>query len=232
MLGYELFSSRFNTLDSTTFNHSVRVMSIAQEIEDYYHLPDDKLSMAALVHDIGKIYVSSKILDKKGNLSVLERELVDLHPYIGYRILKSFDVDEDICRLVLYHHGPDPTVIEYVPEYDNENIMDLANLLHSIDSYEALTSDRSYHRGYLANEALDIMLKESGHHKKFIDYLCHITQKPSYESRSKVFRNHENNEHSHINVVFENLIGTDVYGNDGLIARDPFISKRKMAFYR
>jgi putative nucleotidyltransferase with HDIG domain len=194
----------FNRLDSTTYNHSVRVMSIAKEIEEYYDFLDNKLSSAALIHDIGKIYVSSKILDKKGKLTSLEKDIVNLHPYIGYQILKSFDVDEDICRLVLYHHGAEPICMRKLADYDNPYIMDQAVLLHSIDSYEALTSDRSYHRGYLANEALDIMLNETGHHPLFLEYLFTVTQQPSFECDSKVFRNCGNAEPSFMELVMNN----------------------------
>lgn len=195
----------FSKLDSCTYNHSIRVMSIAKEVEEYYQIQDNKLSSAGLIHDIGKIYISTKILDKKGKLSLLERDLVNLHPYIGYEILKSFDVDEDICRLVLYHHGTNPIVLRELEPYDNPVILDRAVLLHSIDSYEALTSDRSYHRGYLANEALDIMLGEKGHHQMFLDYLFEKTKTPSYESDSKIFRNRGNLDQKIVEIMMNTL---------------------------
>lgn len=177
-------------LDSTTYNHSIRVMEIAVELEEYCGYNDKLLSTAALVHDIGKIYITSKILDKKGQLSPLERELVNLHPYIGYDMLKTLHIEEDVCRMVLYHHGLNPIVIKPLDPYDKPEVVDRAALLRSIDCYEALTSDRSYHRGYLAGEALDIMLEEPQHHPKFLDYLKQMTAEPSYRQDSKIFRKH------------------------------------------
>ena len=101
-------SETFNRLDATTYNHSVRVMKIASEIESFYGLGDNYLSIAALLHDIGKVYISRKVLDKVSPLTGLEREIISLHPYYGYKILKDYDINEDVCRLVLYHHGMDP----------------------------------------------------------------------------------------------------------------------------
>ena len=178
----------FYSLDSITFNHSVRVMRISLEVEKFFAFHDHLLSDAALLHDIGKVFVSSKILDKKTMLSSLERNLVDLHPYIGYRILRDHDVDEDICRVVLYHHGNHPPMLENIEPSVDDRLYDVSLMLHSIDSFEALTSDRPYHRCYLADEALDIMLHEYNHHQGFLDYL--ITQAETEESKRKsaVFR--------------------------------------------
>lgn len=181
-------SELFNKLDSTTYNHSIRVMKIAAEIESFYGIEDDSLSIAALLHDIGKIYVSHKVLDKVAPLSSLEREIVSLHPYYGYQILKNYDIDEEICRLVLYHHGLKPICISPIEPYYTDKIKDRSKLLHSIDSFEALTSDRPYHRGYTSQEALNIMLGESGHHKIFIDYLQFLIKSKSKDTETAIFR--------------------------------------------
>ena len=109
-------------LDSTTYNHSVRVMMISAEVEEYLNLTDHKLMCAALFHDIGKAYVPFDILDKKERLTGLERELVDLHSYFGYCMLNSIKVEEDICRIVLYHHGFRPLTIRDLGHYDNNNV--------------------------------------------------------------------------------------------------------------
>ena len=147
-------------LDSTTYNHSVRVMMISAEVEEYLNLTDHKLMCAALFHDIGKAYVPFDILDKKERLTGLERELVDLHSYFGYCMLNSIKVEEDICRIVLYHHGFRPLTIRDLGHYDNNNVYEKAQMLHTIDAFEALTSDRPYHRGLPSKEALKILVRE------------------------------------------------------------------------
>ena len=192
-------------LDSITYNHSIRVMCIAREIEDYYNLTTSLVSNAALVHDIGKTYISSKILDKKECLDLIERELINLHPYIGYKMLKQMNVNEDICRIVLYHHGVHPVLLEKVEPYQNPLINDMALMLHTIDSFEALTSDRPYHRGLLATEALEVMIKESGHHQAVLDYLIHMLDNEKMHENSAVYRHGYTIEPHIIENVLDNI---------------------------
>ncbi|MBE6035576.1 MAG: HD domain-containing protein [Clostridiales bacterium] len=158
----ETIKELFNQLDSTTYNHSIRVMALAMEYEEFIGIDNHLLSQAALVHDIGKIYVSSKILDKTGSLSCLEHHLVDLHPYIGYSLLKERNICEDLSRVVLYHHGYLPsTLTEITRIYENKGFVDYcAKVLRTIDAFEALTSDRPYHRGISAIDATYVLKKQ------------------------------------------------------------------------
>lgn len=140
-------------LDSMTYNHSVRVMMISAEIEEYLGMTDHQLMYAALFHDVGKIYTPFNILDKNERLTKLERQIIDLHPYIGYSMLSELGIDEDICRIILYHHGTQPLTIQDVGHYDKDSVYEKALILHTIDAFEALTSDRPYHRGVISKEA-------------------------------------------------------------------------------
>ena len=169
-------------LDSLTFNHSARVMMIASEIEEYMGVLDHKLMNAALFHDIGKIYVPYNILDKNGRLTKLERELVDLHPYSGYIVLSDLGVDEDICRIVLYHHGFSPLYIRDLPHYNTGLIYQKTCILRTIDSFEALTSDRAYHRGLPSRDAIDILLKEGIYDVTAMEYLKKMSESDNEET--------------------------------------------------
>ena len=160
-------------LDASTYNHAVRVKDFAREIECYMDYEDDELSDAALVHDIGKCYISNFILDKPAVLTELEREIVNLHSYFGYVILKNLAVEEKICRIVLYHHSKDPITIHHVEAYkgdDMDDVYEKAQMLHSIDSFEALTTDRPFRRGFSVNDAISIMEEEGNHHPKVLEY--------------------------------------------------------------
>lgn len=164
-------------LDSTTYNHSVRVMMISAEVEEYLCMTDHKMMCAALFHDIGKLYVPFEILDKKDKLSSLERELIDLHPYFGYCMLSSLGVEEDICRIVLYHHNFNPLTIHDLGRYNNEDVYEKAQILHTIDAFEALTSDRPYHRGLPSKEAIKVLLRENNHDSRALKYLMEVSNK-------------------------------------------------------
>ena len=148
----------FCHLDSITYNHSVRVMLICREYWDYENDKDLSLLVrAALIHDIGKVYVPEVILDKVGKLSDIERLLVDLHPFMGYSILKDFGVNDVICSLVLLHHGFNPPTLKEINPTRNKDIDDMSIMLHTVDVFEALTSDRPYHRGVSSKVAVNMM---------------------------------------------------------------------------
>lgn len=169
-------------LDSMTFKHSVRVMLICSEIEEYMGVTDHLMMNAALLHDVGKLYISNNILDKNGRLTKLERDLIDLHPYIGYKLLADIGVREDICRIVLYHHGFNPLYIRDLEYYDYSSIYQRASILRTVDSFEALTSDRSYHRGVSSKEAIKILLREKNYDETAMEYLIKISSDKNMKS--------------------------------------------------
>lgn len=171
-----------NGLDSMTYNHSVRVAMLATEMEEYLGMTNHKLVCASLFHDIGKKYIPFNIIDKNSRLSKLERELIDLHPYIGYTILSDLGVDEDICRIVLYHHGFKPFTIHDIGHYDKNAVYEEACILHTIDAFEALTSDRPYHRGCPSREALHILVREGGYDAKTLEYVTAVIEGKEVES--------------------------------------------------
>ena len=164
-------------LDSLTYNHSIRVMMLASEVEDYLCMTEHTLMVAALFHDLGKLYIPFNILDKADRLSPLERELIDLHPYIGYKMLSGLGVCEEICRIVLCHHSFRPLTIQDVGYYDNDEMYNKAVILHTIDSFEALTSDRPYHRGLPPKEAIQILGREGYCDDKTLEYIKEMAYK-------------------------------------------------------
>ena len=195
----------FNRLDSTTFNHSVRVMALAMEYEEYAGLDHNILSQAALVHDIGKVYVSNKILDKIGRLSKLEHLLVDLHPYIGYSMLKERGIREDIARIVLYHHGFKPPMLSEVSmEYEDKGFVNYASqVLRTIDAFEALTSDRPYHRGISAVEATNLLKKQGFDENDGYYFLAKVAFSQSSET-SAVLRGNYLNINDSLDDILKN----------------------------
>jgi putative nucleotidyltransferase with HDIG domain len=161
-------------LDSQTLSHCTRANNIAERIEHSFNMNTHLLADAALVHDIGKIYISSLILNKVGKLTTLERQIINLHSYYSYKILKDMDVSETICNIVLYHHGINPLTLEDVPRCEDKEILAYAKMLHTIDVYEALTSSRVYRNSFTQDEALTIMKNEKGYDKNVLEFLKDI----------------------------------------------------------
>ena len=169
----DLVQNEWNKLDSVSKNHSERVWEIACEIECYYNHPDNLLSQAAYVHDIGKIYIPGIILDKTDVLTIDERDIIDRHAYLSYRILVRLGVEEEIARIALYHHGTDKPGYRIVPEWTGDKkIFEYASMLETIDMYEALTTDRPYHRRRNSKDAIKIIIDNAKpQNVKVIDYL-------------------------------------------------------------
>ena len=163
--------NKINELDNISYRHSYRVYNLCQQYEDLVNAKHNLLSASGLVHDIGKLYIDTKILDKRGCLTTIERRIVNLHPYIGYEMLKECNVEEDICRMVLYHHGPKAPTLHSLDEYENDEVMKSAMTLCTIDSFEALTAYRPYREGYSIHKAIQILDKEGFHEEKVLRFL-------------------------------------------------------------
>ena len=147
-------------MDIITLNHSVRVCEISKIVEKEL-FKDKKLSEAGLYHDIGKYFITPDILNKRGKLNDIERLVINSHSYLSYKTLKLFDIDDDICLISLFHHTFDPQM--FFDEDKNAistidtNIARLSRAIKTIDIYEALTTDRPYHRGVRSDTSIQII---------------------------------------------------------------------------
>ena len=138
----------FNNLDAFTYNHSIRVCEMCQIVENALQFPDRTLSEAGLLHDIGKYYISRNILEKRGSLTTTERNFINFHSFLSYDSLKRFGLPQRVCEITLYHHSTNTKVFgEDIPECHDEETLRLALIIKTIDIFEAITSDRAYHRG-------------------------------------------------------------------------------------
>ena len=149
-----------DSMDIITLNHSVRVCEISKIVEKEL-FKDKKLSEAGLYHDIGKYFITPNILNKRGKLNDIERLVINSHSYLSYKTLKLFNIDDDICLIALFHHTFDPQML--FDEDKNEistidtNIARLSRAIKTIDIYEALTTDRPYHRGVRSDTSIKII---------------------------------------------------------------------------
>ena len=147
-----------------TAGHSARVMRVALEIGEHMGLDGsqvDMLQQAALLHDIGKIGISSVILDKPGRLTDEEYDSIKTHPVIGEEILSPIPVFEDIIPMVRQHHERWDGM-GYPDGLSGENINWGARILSVADVYDSMSSDRPYRKALAKNRVLNIMESESG----------------------------------------------------------------------
>jgi putative nucleotidyltransferase with HDIG domain len=100
-------SKMVETRDPYTAGHQTKVADLSMAIARELNLPDEHikyLRIAALIHDIGKIYIPSDILNKPGKLRDMEWELIRIHAQGSYDILKNIEFPWPIAQIALQHH--------------------------------------------------------------------------------------------------------------------------------
>jgi diguanylate cyclase (GGDEF)-like protein len=125
--------------------------------------PDDVQGVrtAAVLHDLGKLAVPAYILSKPGRLTPEEFQKVRIHPQIGADIIAGVPFPYPVAPIIRSHHERwDGN--GYPAGLKGEEIPLGARVLSVVDSYEALTSDRPYHRARTRVEALQILQQEAG----------------------------------------------------------------------
>lgn len=144
--------------------HSQRVSAICVDIckkmnLDKYNI--EKVRIAGLMHDIGKIGIPETILDKPLALTQEERNKIQEHSIIGYKILSSTNEFAEISDIILSHHerwdGKG-----YPRGLEKETIPLFARIISIADTYDAMTSERPYRRPFTNTEALEEIKAKSG----------------------------------------------------------------------
>jgi diguanylate cyclase (GGDEF)-like protein/putative nucleotidyltransferase with HDIG domain len=136
-------------------HHSRNVAALAVLLARELELDDRTatlLEVAALVHDVGKIGVSDRILHKRGPLTAEETLVVREHSALGERVLRSTKLDEVLPWVRHHHENWDGT--GYPDGLRGDRIPLEARILTICDSYDALTSERSYREAMSKGAAL------------------------------------------------------------------------------
>lgn len=132
--------------DDSTYSHSLNVALISNVIGHWIGYKDDDIEMltlAGLLHDIGKLMVPDDILKKPEKLTDEEFQLVKLHPIMGYDLVKDEAIDPRIKEAILKHHERcDGT--GYPSMLKGDNIGEFAKIVAIADIYDAMTSRRAY----------------------------------------------------------------------------------------
>jgi diguanylate cyclase (GGDEF)-like protein/putative nucleotidyltransferase with HDIG domain len=149
--------------DQSTARHSETVGRYARQIAAELGMgprETERVHLAGMLHDIGKIGISDTILQKPGKLSDSEWDEMRKHPELGARILDGARL-EDISAWVRAHHER-PDGRGYPEGLVDDAIPIQAKILAVADSYEAMTADRVYKAGMPHDAAREELLRCAG----------------------------------------------------------------------
>ena len=142
-----------------TAQHSARVADLARYIADTLGLSNeqcDKIEIAGLLHDLGKLNMPDNILEKPGPLSRLERSIMRQHSYETYEILRSIEGLDEIARWAAFHHeGLNGVGYPFHPT--KQDLCIESRIIAVSDVFQALVQDRPYREGMTLNNVLEIL---------------------------------------------------------------------------
>lgn len=162
---------KISSFDPLIGEHSINVAAYSERIGTQLGFSsdhNDRLVLASLLHDIGKVFIPHEILYKASVLNNEEWEAVKQHPYHGANLLKPFDKLSNIISIILHHHefynGRG-----YPGEIAREEIPLCSRIVAITDAYEAMTSIRPFRRGFSHREAVNRL--EEGRGTQFDPYI-------------------------------------------------------------
>ena len=150
--------------DPYTAGHQKRVAHLACAIALRMGLRKDEIKgikVAALLHDIGKIYVPAEFLSKPGKLTEIEHDLLRTHPQVGYDILKNIEFPWPVGEIVLQHHE-NMDGSGYPRGLKGDEILIEARIISVADTTEAMASHRPYRPALGIVKALEEITSHKG----------------------------------------------------------------------
>jgi HD-GYP domain-containing protein (c-di-GMP phosphodiesterase class II) len=157
-------TSAVDAKDAYTCGHSERVALLSRHVAAKIALSDhevERVYMAGLLHDVGKIGVPESVLQKAGRLTNEEFEQMKKHPQIGARILGDVKQLEDIIPGVLYHHERYDGK-GYPTGLAGKDIPVMGRIICLADCFDAMTSNRTYRKALPLEVALTEIRRCSG----------------------------------------------------------------------
>lgn len=157
--------SHMQAVDNYLYSHSLNVCIYATMLGMTQGLSVDELhqlSLGALLHDIGKTSIPQAILQKPGNLTDKEMEIMQRHAEIGYYMLKDEPNISLLSAHCAFQHHERLDGSGYPRGIRGDDLHDYAKLLGIVDSYDAMTSNRIYRKALLPHQAVEILYSGAG----------------------------------------------------------------------
>lgn len=181
----QALSTTIEMRDPYTAGHQRRVAALAVAIAQEMELAKEKvenISIAGVIHDIGKIYIPVEILTRPGKLSEYEINIIKAHPQYGHDIMAETEIPEPVAEIVHQHHER-VNGSGYPEGRKDEHILLESKILSVADVVEAMSS----HRPYRPALGIDTALDEIKNHRGFYydpevsDACIRLFEKKGYE---------------------------------------------------
>jgi HD-GYP domain-containing protein (c-di-GMP phosphodiesterase class II) len=166
LLCYRDVLQLLNTLcknDNRTLRHSLNVAIVSGGLAKWLGLSKQETTeaiIAGMLHDVGKVLIPDKIMNKPSKLLAYEMSVMRCHPYYSFQLVESSDyISENIKNAILQHHERlDGS--GYPNRLKGDAITPLAQLIAVADIYEAMTSHLVYRRALSPLDAIQEFLQE------------------------------------------------------------------------
>jgi len=174
--------------DPYTAGHQRRVADLSRAIAQKMGLPQDQVDgvrMAGSIHDLGKIYVPSEILNKPGKIRATEFELVKSHPEVGYEILKTITFPWPVAEIELQHHER-MDGSGYPKGLKGDEILLDARIVAVADVVESMSSHRPYRPALGIEKALEEIMAGRGrlYDERVVDACLSVFNEDGYTLQS------------------------------------------------
>jgi putative nucleotidyltransferase with HDIG domain len=161
----EILSKYLNAADQYTKSHSMRVADLAQAIAEKMRLKPavvENIRVGALLHDIGKVEISTRLIQKAAELDTEERNEIDAHTVLGADLVGSLGTILDGAIPVIKHHHDHYSPDSKQSGLHGDAIPVGARIVSVADAYDAIVTDRPYRRGRTPEEAVTIIRSAAG----------------------------------------------------------------------
>lgn len=180
----EAWAAAFETQQKESSGHTERVTEMALALAREMGFSEEQMvnvRRGALLHDIGKISIPDEIISKPGKLTEEEFNVVKRSPLFAQKWLSQIEILKPALEIPYYHHEK-WNGTGYPLGLAGEDIPLMARMFSIVDVWDALTSDRPYRQALSREEALNLIVSQSGSHfdPKVVESFIKILSKENY----------------------------------------------------
>ncbi len=195
--------SSIRSFDNYTYEHSIDAAVVSLIIARRLILPRDRLEQVAIgefLHDIGKIFIDEKIINKAGKLTPEEFDIIKKHPAYGYELLRDIDRFGSAAAHIPYQHherqdgkgyprglkGNNKLDMGGISYSDEDKMVMIAEIAAIADVYDACISDRPYRKGMAPDLVYELIKNGAGtqFNKELVEYFLSVM--PKYPAGSDI----------------------------------------------